>query len=309
MKRIVAIVAVLLLALLVLPPLWFSIFPQPAPELPPPGRRVEVSPGVSVNLIEEGSGAPIVLVHGQPGTAYDWSALMPELSRRGFHAMAYDRVGYGRSDARQSSDYTVHANAEELLALLDAEGVDNAVIVGWSYGGAISIVAARKDPSRMSRLVLIGSVGPGIENRSGPPQFVADLMMGGGFRWLARVPPLGRRVQAALAADAFDPDPIRPGFLTQLAANFAQPYTRTTFTSEGRDLDGTTDISPKAVKVPTLIIHGDGDRLVPLPIAEELHRLAENSELLVIPHASHMLPVTHAAVVADRIAAFATPRG
>lgn len=305
MKRLATAVAVLLLAAIVLPPLWFTVFPQPLPELPPPGRRVEVSPGVSVNLIEEGSGTPVVLVHGHPGTAYDWSALIPELSRRGFHALAYDRVGYGRSDGRQSGGYTVDANAEELLALLDAEKLERAVVVGYSYGGGAAIVAARKDDSRMSRLVLLGSVGPGIENRDGPPQILVELMAAGGLRWLAYVPPLGRRLQAMLTAEAFDPDPIAAGFLSQLAANFAQRHTLTTFTSEARDLDGTADLSPSTIKIPMLIIHGDSDQLVPLNVAEELHRQAAGSELWVVPRGSHMLLITHAAALADRIAAFA----
>ena len=115
---------------------------------------------------------------------------------------------------------------------------------------------------------------------------------------------LPEQLREALTAEAFDPDPIASGYLGQLDANFAQPHTLTTFTSEGRDLDGTADLSPRGIKIPILIIHGDGDQLVPLGVGEGLHRQAPGSQLWVVPHGSHMLPVTHAAALADRIAAF-----
>jgi pimeloyl-ACP methyl ester carboxylesterase len=305
MKKLAAAVICLLLAALVLPPLWFTFYPQPSPTLPPPGRYVEVSPGTRVNVIEEGDGPPVVLVHGHPGTAYDWRDLMSELARRGFRALAYDRVGYGRSDARRNGDYTIDANAEELLALLDVEHLEKAIVVGWSYGGGTGIVAARKDGSRISRLVLVGSVGPGIQNREAPPQILVELMVHGGFRWLSYVPPLNRRLRATLTAEAFSPAPIAPGYLQQLGANFAAPHTLTSFTSEGRDLDGAADLDPSSVDVPILIVQGEGDQLVPLSVAEELHRRAGGSQLQVIAKSGHMLPITHAAELAEMIAVFA----
>jgi len=293
---------------LALPPLWYAAFPERVPELPPPGRRVEVAPGVGVNVIEAGTGRPIVLVHGHPACAYDFAALMGELAARGYRVLAYDRVGYGRSDGRANSEYTVDANADELLALLAAADLRDAVVVGWSYGGGTSIVAARKDSSRIARLVLVGSVGPGIEHREGPPRLVMAFLAGPGLSWLARVPPLDRRLRAMLTAVAFDPDPIPAGYLTQLDANFGRPHTLNTFRSEGKDLDGQADLDPSAIDLPMLIVQGDKDRLVPLSVGEEIHRRARRAELWVVPGGSHMLPITHAAALADRIAAFAGER-
>jgi pimeloyl-ACP methyl ester carboxylesterase len=295
----------LVAAALSLPPLWFTAFPEPVAELPPAGRRVEVAPHVAVNVIEAGKGPPVVLVHGHPGSGYDWSPLMRTLAARGYRVLAYDRVGYGRSDGRTNGSYTVGANADELLALLAAEHLRDALVVGWSYGGGVAIVAARKDASRVARLALVGSVGPGIENREGPPPLLMEFIAGPGLTWLARVPPLARRVRTAMTATAFDPDPIAPGYLSQLDANFGRPHTLETFRSEGRDLDGQANLDPSAIDLPILIVHGDRDRLVPLAVGQELHRRAQRSELWVVPGGSHMLPVTHAEALADRIAAFA----
>jgi pimeloyl-ACP methyl ester carboxylesterase len=107
----------LILAALVLPPLWYAATAAPPPELPAPGRRVEVWPGLSVNVIEQGTGPAVLLVHGHPGCAYDWQPLMAELAARGFRAIAYDRLGYGYSDGRPSGNVTVEQNAEELYAI------------------------------------------------------------------------------------------------------------------------------------------------------------------------------------------------
>src|SRR3990170_1953552 len=111
---------------------------------------------------------------------------MQELAARGHRVLAYDRVGYGRSDRRTNGAYTVASNASELLALLAAEDLRDAVVVGWSYGGGTSIVAARGDASRMSRLVLGGRVGPGVEQHGAPPRLVVELMRVIGLPWLAR---------------------------------------------------------------------------------------------------------------------------
>jgi pimeloyl-ACP methyl ester carboxylesterase len=293
-------------AALGLPPLWYALFPEVAPELPPAGRRVEVAPGLGVNVIEAGQGPAIVLVHGHPGCAYDWLPLQSELAARGHRVLAYDRVGYGRSDGRRDGDYTVGANAGELLALLAASGLRDATLVGWSYGGGTSIVAARREDARIARLVLVGSVGPGVENRDAPPRLVVEFMAGPGLSWLARVPPLDRRLRAALAADAFAPGPVPPGFLVQLDANFGRPHTLESFRSEGRDLGGEADLDPAPIDRPILVVHGDADRLVPPTVGSELFRRARHGQLWVVPGGSHMLPVTHAAKLAERIAAFAS---
>lgn len=307
MKRVLAIVLVLVAAAIVLPPVWFAVFPQPKPDLPAPGRRVLISPAVGLNVIERGSGPTIVLVHGQPGCAYDWAPMMGELARRGFRAVAYDRVGYGWSDGRVNGDYTVESNADELLAFLDTENLHDAVIVGWSYGGGTAIVAARKDPSRMARIVLVASVGPGIEKRDQPPKLIIDFMMGPGLAWLGRVPPLSKLVRTQLTEDAFHPQPITKGYLEQLAANFARPNTLYTFRHEGRDIGVNVNLDPSAISVPILIIQGHEDLLVPALVADELHRRNGGSELWMIDNAGHMLPVTHPAELADRIAAFVRP--
>jgi non-heme chloroperoxidase len=297
----------LLVAALALPPLWYAVFPPPAPpQLPPQGRRVEVSPGVGVNVIEQGHGPPVLLVHGHPGCAYDWALVIRALDPLGFRAIAYGRVGYGRSDARRDDRYTVDANADELLALLTALDLHDVTLVGFSYGGGVAIVAAKKDASRIGRLVLVGSVGPGIENRDQPPALVMEFMAGPGLAWISRVPPLEARFLRSFGALAFAPGPVHEGYAEVATANFAASHTLDTFRSEGRDLGGAADLDPGPIERPILIVQGDSDRLVPPFVAETLSARARNAELWLVPDGSHMLPVTHAGPLAQRIAAFAS---
>jgi pimeloyl-ACP methyl ester carboxylesterase len=305
MKRALVGVVLALVALFVLPPTWFAIFPQPKPDLPPAGRRVEAAPGLGVNLIEKGAGPTVVLVHGQPGTAYEWTAVMGELAKRGHRVLAYDRAGYGRSDRRLDGDYSYNANAHELLGLLDTERLTDVTVVGFSYGGGTAIIAARKDPTRIARLVLVASVGPGIEDRDQPAKPVRDFILGPGLTWVTRVPPLSKRLRGLFVAEAFDPDPVPGDFLSLMDANFASPYTIDTFRHEGKDIGGAADFDTSTIDLPILIVQGDGDRLVPPAVAEELHRRAKGSELWRIERGSHMLPNTHSAALAERIAAFA----
>jgi pimeloyl-ACP methyl ester carboxylesterase len=305
MRRWLLALTALAIAALALPPLWYAAFPEPAPELPPPGRAVEIAPGTSVNLIEAGAGPAIVLVHGHPGCAYDWAPLQTELARRGHRAIAYDRVGYGRSDGRAPGRISVETNAAELVRLLAALELREVTLVGWSYGGGTSIVAAKRDPSRIARLALVGSVGPGVEERSAVPAPLIDFLAGPVLSWVSSVPPAARRLRAAMTTAAFHPDAVPDWFRTQLAANFARPHTLATFRSEGRDLGGEADLDPGPIELPILVIHGDEDRLVPLAVAETLHARAPGSDLRVIPRAGHMPPITHAALLADAIADFA----
>jgi len=301
MKRILFSALVIVAAVIVLPPVWYGVFPEEPLQLPAPGRRIPVGGGLEVNAIERGSGSPIVLVHGLPGSAYDWKPTLEALAARGYHVLAYDRVGYGYSDGRQGEAYTVDANARELLALLENAGLQNATVVGWSYGGSTAMAAALRDPSRIARLVLVGSGGY-TENPPTPPpgfQGAMDLML----PWLARVPPAERSLQAAFSQQAFGSSSPPAWWLPQLAANFQRPGTRAAWEGEGATVtwDGP---DPEPIDRPILVAHGREDVLVPLSVADWLHERSGNSELWVVEGGGHMLPVTHADFLAHRIAAF-----
>jgi pimeloyl-ACP methyl ester carboxylesterase len=301
--RRLALGALGLLALLVvLPPLVYTVLPEQAPALPPPGRRIALGGGASVNALERGTGPAVVLVHGSPGCAYDWAPLVEALARRGRHVVAYDRLGYGRSDPRPDADYSVDANARDLLALLAAERLRDATVVGWSYGGATAIAAARLDPARIARLVLVGSAGP-QDDRSGDPLLLALVFSRPVMAWTRAVPPVSRGLQRAMSVQAFSGQPWPDWWLAQLRANLAAPGTRQTFPAESAAFS-TEGLDPAPIARPILLLHGDDDRMAPLAIGEWLQRHARDAKLVQVARGSHMLPITHTDLLADRIAAF-----
>ena len=120
-RRALLAVVLLVVAAVVVPPAWFAVFPVTRATLPPAERRLVLRDGLGVNVLEAGkAGAepPIVLVHGLPGSAYEWRPTLDALAAQGRHAFAYDRVGYGNSDPRPDGGaFSVEANARELLAV------------------------------------------------------------------------------------------------------------------------------------------------------------------------------------------------
>jgi pimeloyl-ACP methyl ester carboxylesterase len=305
MRRLLVALVVLAAALLALPPLYFHFFPVALPRLPAQGLRIAVREGLAVNTLVKGDGPAVVLVHGLPGCAYDWTPLSEALAARGMRVIAYDRVGYGYSDPRSDGDFSIAANARDLLGLLASQELEDVTVVGWSYGGPVAIEAAGRDAARIARLVLVGSGAP-PEASEPPPAIFGVIFSGPVLTWVRAVPPAGRALQAAMSRDAFSGADLPGWWLPQLAANFAGPHTLRTFREEGARIGaGDTSIDPVTVARPILLIHGDDDRLAPLEGAQWIKSHARDAELVVIPKGSHMLPITHADALADRIAAFA----
>lgn len=297
----------LMLALIVLPPLYYGIFPAERFELPRADGRLAVSGNASVAAIAAGRGPVVVLVHGLPGQANDWLPMVAPLAARGHRVIAYSRLGYGRSDARRNGDFSVDANAADLLALLASEGLREVTVVGWSYGGGTAIRAAIRDPSRIARLVLVGSAGPWPDAPEDPwvyrVAFSAPVL-----RWTRAVPPVGRAMQGELSRQAFANEAIPEWWGAQLAANFEAPHSLETWRREGERFTWSEALDPSPIERPILVIHGGDDRLVPQSVSETLAERAQRGRLVVIEGGSHMLPITRPVRMAELVADFAAGR-
>ncbi|HSJ97367.1 MAG TPA: alpha/beta hydrolase [Myxococcota bacterium] len=288
---------------------WLGLGPDRA-RLPAPGRSVAIGAGLALNVVEAGSGPPVVLVHGLPSNVGDWADLPAALASRGLRAIAYDRVGYGGS-SRAPADgdaYTYAANAVQLRELLDALGVERAALAGWSYGGGIVQRLAADAPERVSHLVLIGSVGPALGAEPAPHDWVARVARSPAgpavFRWVLAIGPLGRLATAQPVAEAFSgAERVPGGFRERTAAQLALPGTVDAWILEERravhDALGT-----EAVAAPALVVHGSEDRLVPLAVGKDLAERLPRGELLVVEGGSHMLPVTHGEHLAEELHAW-----
>lgn len=310
MRRALPILLLLFAVALAAPPLLarLGLSGPDAALLPPRGRAVPIGDGLELNVVEEGKGPAVVLVHGLPSNAQDWGAVPERLAQLGYRAVAYDRIGYGYSSRPpdEGDRYTLDSNARDLHRLLDALEIRKAVLVGWSYGGGVVQRFVAEAPERCFGLVLLASVGPLSGQGDSPIDRIAALPFATRIlEWLASVPPIGRRMTRDGVANAFSGEEVvPPGWLERTGAMLSLPGTLRALVRETQRFDAKA-LHPEGLRTPVLVLHGDDDRDVPLAHGEDLHRRISGSELVVVPHGSHMLPATHPDLVAASIHRFA----
>jgi pimeloyl-ACP methyl ester carboxylesterase len=125
----------------------------------------------------------VLLVHGFPDTAYTFEDVLPVLAEQGYYAVAYFQRGYYPSDIPEDSDYTVYTLGEDVIALIDAFGQDDAIVIGHDWG------AANLAPERISKLVVIAIPHPSVvianfDTFQRAPHFL-ELQFGFVSQWIA----------------------------------------------------------------------------------------------------------------------------
>ncbi|GAY18041.1 alpha/beta fold hydrolase [Mycobacterium sp. shizuoka-1] len=266
-----------------------------APEI---GKTI-VANGISTNYLQTGTGEPVVFVHGSgPGvTAYaNWRLTLPALAER-FGCYAPDMVGFGFTDRPIGFSYTLQNWVDQLSGFLDALGLEAVSLVGNSFGGAVALRLAVSQPERVSRLVLMGSVGvpfPITEALDAvwgyQPSLDAMREMLDHFAYSREL------VTDELAQVRYEAS-IRPGFQESFAAMFPAPRQRWV------DALSTPHEQIAALQVPTLIVHGRDDKVIPLATSLRLHELIDDSELHVFGRCGHWTQIERSgpftALVAD----------
>ena len=269
----------------------------------------------AVAPIDAGTGPVVVLVHGQPGAGGDWVALAAMLS--GDHrVIAPDRPGWG-SDGRGAMG--IAANAEALEELLKAGGAKSPVtVVGHSLGGGVALELALRHPERVGALVLVGSVGV-ARSLSGFDRLLAVPLVGNGIL-RAGVGTLRRVLIAAAHFSENHPQArvgnMVPALPTVQAAigTDGRPIVgrgRQSFLIEQRALVAETPQLEGAlcrIAVPTAVVAGSSDRVVPLAAARSLAMRIPGAELVVLA-GGHLLPFDEPGKLADvvrRYSAFAS---
>ena len=251
---------------------------------------------VPVHVRDEGAGPPVLLLHGQPGTAGAWAPLCGRL-REHARLIAPDRPGYG---ATGGPALGFAANAHIAAELLDALDVSEATVVGHSWGGGVAIALAAARPKRVTGLVLLGSVGP-CSSVDAADRLLARPLIGPAltyatFRTLARVLPLAAargRVPGLQGLDAAAMD--------ELLQN--ADYWRS-FLVEQRALVRETpalDANLERIEAPASIVMGEKDFMVPPRVGRELARRIPSAECTLVRGAGHVLPAEAPDAVAHAV--------
>lgn len=261
--------------------------------------------------IDAGAGAVVVLVHGQPGAGGDWSALAALLSKD-HRVLAPDRPGWG-GDPRAATG--LKANAEALEELLRAVDVKSPVtVVGHSLGGGVALELALSHPGRVGALVLIGSVGV-AGALSGFDRLLAVPMVGDGilragtaalWRGLTTAKRYSQRHPGASVAKKV----AAISTLQSAIGSEGRPMVgraRRSFLVEQRALLAETpqlEDSLRQIAVPTAVVTGASDRIVPLGAARALAARLPNAELFIMP-GGHLLPFEKPEQIADLVRRYA----
>ncbi len=242
-----------------------------------------------------GSGQPVVFSHGWPLDADAWEDQMFFLASKGYRCIAHDRRGHGRSSQPWTGN-DLDTYADDLAALVDALNLREAIHVGHSTGGGeVARYIGRHGTKRVAAAVLVSAISPLMlktpANPEGLPLEVFDKLRAGVqadrsqfFKDLS-APFYGANRPGSNVSQG-----VRDEFWLQgMIAGFPACYDCIKVFSE---TDTTEDL--KKFDVPTLIIHGDDDQIVPIVAAAiKSSKIVRNAQLKIYEGAPHGLPTTH----------------
>ena len=247
-------------------------------ELPklPALRSVQVF-GQTIKYYDVGDGPPLLLVHGLGAEADVWAYCLEPLSQS-HRVIALDLLGFGRS-SKPLINYRVETFVEVLDRFLHTLGIAQISLVGNSMGGWISACFALRFPERVTRLVLNDAVGIA----AGAVEIPVDLR-----------PTSLQNMREILEFMFYDKSLATDG-LVEVAYEFHLerndgPTISVMLEATYRKV-GFLDDQLASLKVPTLLIWGDTDRVSPLSIAENFQRLIPGAKLEVIPQCGHIAPL------------------
>ena len=239
-----------------------------------------------VHVEQAGSGEAVLLVHGFGGSTYSWRKVVPALAA-GFHVVAVDLAGFGWSERPKGrGTYTLSGQEDLILGVADALAIDRFHLVGHSYGGGISLWIATRHGARLRSLTLVDSTLPAyaVSRRRG--YAAVRLLVALFVRAVALRPPFVRR---SLERSVFDravvTDELVDAYVARLAVEGAVDAYRG-LTAPVRGPVPQVDLT--ALRLPTMIIWGSQDRLLPLLWGERAANAIPGAQLVVIERCGHL---------------------
>ena len=269
-------------------------------------NHITTKDGTDIFFKDWGKGQPIVFHHGWPLSSDDWDTQMLFFLGQGYRVIAHDRRGHGRS-SQPSGGHDMDTYAADVAALAEHLDLRNAIHVGHSTGGGEATrYVARHGEGRVAKLVLIGAVPPLMlkttTHPGGIPLEVFDDLRRqlaanrAGFYWNFPVAFYGYNRDGATLSEPIRQNWWRQGMMGSTQAHYEciAAFSATDFTD---DL--------KRITVPTLVMHGEDDQIVPVAESAVLSaKLLKKATLKLYPGLPHGMCTTHADVVNRDLLAF-----
>ena len=252
--------------------------------------------GTRLHYKDWGTGQPVVFSHGWPLNADSWESQMLHLASRGYRCIAHDRRGHGRS-SQPWNGHEMDTYADDLATLIEKLDLRDAVLIGFSTGGGeVARYIGRHGTKRVAKAALISSVPTLMlktaTNPDGLPIDVFDGLRAGElanrsqlYRDIASGPFFGFNRSGAKVSQGLIDSFWMQGMMAGHKATYdcIKAFSETDFTEDLKKFD-----------VPTLVLHGDDDQIVPIgPSALSAAKLIKGSKLVVYPGAPHGLVDTH----------------
>lgn len=242
-----------------------------------------------------GKGQPVVFSHGWPLDADAWDEQLDFLASRGFRAIAHDRRGHGRSSQPWNGN-DMDTYADDLAALVETLGLERMIMVGHSTGGGeVARYIGRHGTKRVAKAVLVSAVPPLMlktaANSAGTPIGVFDELRSGVAKGRSQFyKDLSAPFYGANRSGSKVTQGLRDQFWLQsmlvgykAAYDCIKQFSETDFTEDLKKFD-----------IPTLIIQGDDDQIVPIDAASrQSSKIIKNATLKIYPGAPHGLTSTH----------------
>lgn len=256
----------------------------------------ENSAPISLYYEDHGSGQPVVLIHGYPLSSTSWEKQIPVLLENGYRVIAYDRRGFGKS-SQPTTGYNYDTFAEDLHHVVTHLKLKDFVLVGFSMGGGeVARYIGKHGSKHVSKAVIIGGVPPYLLKTADNPEGLDGAVFEG--------------IEKTVKADRY-------AFFTEFFKNFFNTDVhlgkRISEQAIQANWNVATSASPIAsyacvptwhedfrkdvakIDVPTLVIHGDSDRIVPFSAAgQRTAKVIKGAELVVIKDGPHAVGWTHA---------------
>ena len=268
-------------------------------------NTITTQDGTQIFYKDWGTGQPIVFSHGWPLSSDDWDPQMLYFVQRGYRVIAHDRRGHGRSSPSWTGN-DMDTYADDLAALTDALDLRHAIHVGHSTGGGeVARYLGRHGSKRVAAAVLIGAVPPiMLKTAANPGGLAIDVFDGIRAGVVNRLdfyrdltlPFYGFNRPDAKVSEGIRQNWWRQGMMGSIKSQYdcVKAFSETDFTADLEKID-----------VPTLVLHGDDDQIVPIADSALLTaKLVKNASLKVYPGLPHGMCTTHADVINPDLLAF-----